>query len=356
MVKQMKTVLVIEDTQKVRDNIAEILELSNYKVFTAADGKTGVEIAIKEKPDLIVCDIMMPVLDGYGVLHLLNKHKETYGIPFIFLTAKSEKSDFRKGMEMGADDYITKPFDGIELLNAIEIRLKKSESLKTTPGQSKEQINNFIETAKRTGNVQLVSDEREVATYNKKHILYAEGQRPREVYYLVSGKIKTYKNNDDGKEFITNIYAEGDFFGYNVILEGINHIENAQVLEDVVVMLIPKNDFMSLFTNDAQVSKQFIHLLTRNIAENEERLVNMAYNSLRKKVAYSLIQVLEKYRKDKNNKEIIELSRENLANTTGVATESLIRTLADFKSENLIALEPGKIIILNENKLKNLPY
>src|ERR1700733_1192330 len=150
MVKQMKTILVIEDTQKVRNNIAEILELSNYKVLIAADGKTGVEIALKEKPDLIICDIMMPVLDGYGVYHLLSKHKETYGIPFIFLTAKSEKSDFRKGMEMGADDYITKPFDGIELLNAIEIRLKKSESLKTTAEQSKEQINNFIETAKQT--------------------------------------------------------------------------------------------------------------------------------------------------------------------------------------------------------------
>src|ERR1700722_4146955 len=108
----MKKILVIEDNQKVRENIAEILELSNYKVLTASEGKAGVEIALKENPDLIVCDIMMPVLDGYGVLHLLNKHKETFSTPFIFLTAKSEKSDFRKGMELGADDYITKPFDG----------------------------------------------------------------------------------------------------------------------------------------------------------------------------------------------------------------------------------------------------
>ena len=125
---------VIEDNNEVRENIAEILELSNYKVFTAEDGKKGVELALNEIPDLIVCDIMMPVLDGYGVLHLLNKHIETYGIPFIFLTAKSEKTDLRKGMEMGADDYITKPFDGIELLNAIEIRLKKSESIKQHAG------------------------------------------------------------------------------------------------------------------------------------------------------------------------------------------------------------------------------
>jgi CRP/FNR family cyclic AMP-dependent transcriptional regulator len=352
----MNTILVIEDNQKVRDNIAEILELSNYKVLTASEGKTGVEIALRENPDLIVCDIMMPVLDGYGVLHLLNKHKETFGTPFIFLTAKSEKSDFRKGMEMGADDYITKPFDGFELLTAIEIRLKKRDLLKTTAGESKEQINNFIETAKQTGNVPLISDDREVAEFKKKHILYVEGHRPHSIFYLVSGKIKGYKSNDDGKDFIGNIYTAGDFFGYAPVLENITYTETTEVLEDAEVMLIPKDDFISLLTNDTQVAKQFIQLLSKNIIEKEEALVNMAYNSLRKKVAFGLIQVLEIYRKDKNDKEVLELSRENLAQVTGVATESLIRTLADFKSENLIALHPGKIIILDENKLKNLPY
>jgi len=352
----MKTILVIEDNLKVRNNIAEILELSNYKVLTAAEGKTGVEIALKENPDLIVCDIMMPVLDGYGVLHLLNKHKETYGVPFIFLTAKSEKADFRKGMEMGADDYITKPFDGIELLNAIEIRLKKSESLNASAGQSKEQVSDFIDAARQTGNVQLISDEREVADYKKKHVLYNEGHRPHSVFYLISGKIKAYKSNEDGKEFITNIYTRGDFFGYNFILENINYTENTEILEDAEVMLIPKEDFLALLTNDTQIAKQFIRLVTKNILVKEDALINMAYNSLRKKVAFGLIQVLEKFRKDKDDKEIVELSRDNLAQVTGVATESLIRTLADFKSEGLIAIHPGKITILNENKLRNLPY
>jgi DNA-binding response OmpR family regulator len=352
----MKTILVIEDNQKVRDNITEILELSDYKVLTAPEGKTGVEIAIKENPDLIICDIMMPVLDGYGVLHLLNKHRQTYGTPFIFLTAKSEKADFRKGMEMGADDYLTKPFDGIELLKAIEIRLDKNELLRTHSDQSKEKLSEFIDKAKQTGNVPLISDEREVNEYKKKHVLYSQGNRPRVVYYIVSGKIKTYKSNDDGKELVTHIYINGDFLGYNDILEDINYTENAEILEDAAVMLIPREDFLSLFINDAQVSKQFIHLITKNVLEHEERLVNMAYNSLRKKVAYGLVQVLDKYKKNNNKNEIKELSRETLAQVTGVAIESLVRTLADFKSEKLIALEPGKIIILNEDKLKNLPY
>ena len=140
----MKTILLIEDNKDVRENTAEILELANYKVLQAENGKTGVEIAQQQKPDLIICDIMMPVLDGYGVIHLLNKSVETASIPFIFLTAKSERIDFRKGMEMGADDYISKPFDDIELLNAVESRLKKNEILKAEFSKNIDGLNQFF--------------------------------------------------------------------------------------------------------------------------------------------------------------------------------------------------------------------
>jgi len=118
-------ILLIEDNDEIRENTSEILELANYKVTVAENGKVGVAKAMTEKPDLIICDIMMPVLDGYGTLHLLSKNDELNCIPFIFLTAKSDRADLRKGMEMGADDYITKPFTDLELLNAIERRLKK---------------------------------------------------------------------------------------------------------------------------------------------------------------------------------------------------------------------------------------
>jgi CRP/FNR family cyclic AMP-dependent transcriptional regulator len=113
----MKMILVIEDNKIVRENTAEILELAGFKVFTAANGKIGVEMAVKHKPDMILCDIMMPELDGYGVVHLLSRNSQTSSIPFIFLTAKAESTDFRKGMDMGADDYITKPFDSVQLKN-----------------------------------------------------------------------------------------------------------------------------------------------------------------------------------------------------------------------------------------------
>src|SRR5688572_2081509 len=118
----MKTILVIEDNEDIRENVAEILTLADYNVLTAPNGKEGIDSARKNIPDLIICDIMMPGVDGYGVLHVLNKEPQTQNIPFIFLTSKSERSDFRAAMEMGADDYITKPFAGNELLNAIESR------------------------------------------------------------------------------------------------------------------------------------------------------------------------------------------------------------------------------------------
>lgn len=123
----MKKILLIEDHEDLRENTAEILGLSNYQVLKAENGKVGLEKAVKEKPDLIVCDIMMPVLDGYEVMRSLQQDPDLSDIPFIFLTAQVDKNDIRKGMTAGADDYLTKPFDSIELLKAVEACLLKKQ-------------------------------------------------------------------------------------------------------------------------------------------------------------------------------------------------------------------------------------
>ncbi len=350
----MKTVLLIEDNKDVRENITEILELASYKVFAAENGKVGVDIALKESPDIIICDIMMPELDGYGVLHMLNKNPATSGIPFIFLTAKAERTDYRKGMEMGADDYLTKPFDDIELLNAIEVRLKKASAMKETSLGGKEGIENFIKAAGEHANIKLTSDERDVIHFKKKHIIYAQAQRPSSLFYVVKGKVKTFRMNDDGKELITGIYTDGEFFGYTPILEETTYQDHAEVLDDAEVMLIPRADFMQLVSSDVQTAKRFIKLLSSNLSEREEKLIQLAYNSLRKRVADGLIMVYEKFRRGETDSPKIGLSREDLAQVVGTATESLIRTLSDFKSEKLIDIRDGKIHILNEGKLKNL--
>jgi DNA-binding response OmpR family regulator len=142
-------VLVIEDNNDIRESTAEILELTGYEVIQASHGKNGVELAQQHLPDIILCDIMMPELDGYGVLYLLSKNPDTATIPFIFLTAKAERVDYRKGMEMGADDYLTKPYDDIELLSAIESRLQKKEKQHAFYSQ---QIQNMENLATASGN------------------------------------------------------------------------------------------------------------------------------------------------------------------------------------------------------------
>ncbi|MDE3235613.1 MAG: response regulator [Bacteroidota bacterium] len=349
-----KKILLIEDNIDMRENTAEILQLANYNVITAVNGREGVELAEKEKPDLIICDIMMPVLDGYGVLHLLSKNESTAGIPFIYLTAKAERSDLRKGMEMGADDYLTKPFDDIELLNAIESRLKKSEILKKDFSKSLQGLNEFFNEVKGIDVLKKLSEESEVRVFKKKEEIYKENNYPKGIYFLSSGKIKTHKLNDQGKELITGLYKEGDFFGYLALLDDGKYSDSATAMEDAEVCLIPKDDFHALVYKNSEVSRKFIKMLSNNLREKEEQLVKLAYNSVRKKVADALITLYNRYKKDDEKVFSISISREDLANLAGIATESTIRTLSDLKDEKLIDIHVSKITILNYEKLARM--
>ncbi len=351
----MKSILVIDDNPGIRDNTAEILELAGYKTFTAENGKKGVELAQKEKPDVIICDIMMPELDGYGVLHLLRKNPETERIPFVFLTAKTERSDFRKGMEMGADDYITKPFEDIELLNAVEVRLKKAAVLDNKYAASPHGINQFIKDVKEAGLVEQLADQYDVETFSKKQVLYQEGKRPRFLYYLVKGKVKGVRVHEDGKEYITDLFSDGGFIGYTALIEDKFYDDSAVILEEAEIMKVPREDFLQMIYGNMDVAAKFIHIITRNVSDKEQRLLSLAYSSLRKRVAGALIDIHTRFNAENTSKPL-EISREDFARYVGTATESLIRTLSDFKSEKLIEIKEGKIGIVNMDKLKNLVY
>jgi len=350
----MKTILIIEDNLDVRENTAEILELANYKVLQAENGKQGVELAQQVKPDLIICDIMMPVLDGYGVIHLLSKSSETASIPFIFLTAKSERMDFRKGMEMGADDYISKPFDDIELLKAVESRIRKSEILKAEFSKNVDGLNKFFDEVKKNDDLKMLSTDRRIKLFKKKESVFNEGNSPVYLYFLVKGKVKNYKSHEYGKELITTLYKEGDFFGYTALLEEQPYSETAEAMEDSEVCLIPKEDFFSLMYNNMNVMKTFVKMLSDNIVEKEKQLVNLAYSSVRKRVAEALVLLQSRYDNDKEKNFSISISREDLANIVGTATESLIRTLSDFKEEKLLEVKGSNITIIDLEKLKKL--
>jgi len=350
----MKKILVIEDNLEIRENTAEILELANYEVSTAENGKQGVEKALSTNPDLIVCDIMMPLLDGYGVLNIVHNNANLRNTPFIFLSAKTEKGDLRKGMQLGADDYIPKPFDTTDLLDAVERRLKKAEQLKQDIAFGLQGVNNLLTiTSGKEAIADFIKD-RHIDKYKKKQLIYTEGNHPLRLYYIEKGKVKLFKTNEDGKELIVSLRSEGDFFGYIALLEGTTYKVSAEAIEDSEIAVIPKQEFEELINSNPEVAKKFIKLLASDVTEKEQQLLNIAYNSLRKKVADALISFQEKFQKDDHEPLVIDISRENLATVAGTATESLIRTLSDFRNEKLIDIKDGKIIIVNVNKLKRL--
>ncbi|HEY8959938.1 response regulator [Chitinophaga sp.] len=350
----MEKILLIEDNPAICENVAEILELANYQVLTATNGKEGVAMALEHLPDLIVCDIMMPVLDGYGVLHMLHKNKALQKTPFIFLTAKAERTDMRKGMELGADDYITKPFEGTELLSAIESRLKRCAEIKQDTVTGLHGLRVLLSASTGKDPLTMLREDRNTNHYKKKQSIYAAGNRPDHLYYLLQGKVKTYKRNDEGKELIIGLYNKGDFLGYNALLEGGNYQEYAEAMEDTVLAVIPQKDFEQLISSNPEVLGKFIQLLSKEMAEKEQQLIGLAYNSLRKKVAEALLMLDKKYNTEGSKHFTIDISRENLAAVAGVAKESLIRTLGDFRDEELITLKEGQIAVLSVKKLAAL--
>lgn len=350
----MKKILLIEDNEDIRNNTAEILELSNYQVITAENGKTGIEKAIEHQPDLIICDIMMPVLDGYGVLHAVHRNEPIKNTPFIFLTAKTERSDYRKGMELGADDYITKPFSGTELLNAVDSRIKKIDLLKQDLSPGLEGVRSLLKPPFSKNIIHAITEGGDINKFKKKQTVYAEGNHPYRLYYIIKGTVKAFKSNDQGKELTTDIFCTGDFFGYVALLEGTVYKETTETLEETELAILPKAEFDELVNNNAEIAKKFIQLLAKNISEKEKQLLGLAYNSLRKKVAEALIMLLKKYQQTSSEPITINISRENLATVAGTATESLIRTLSEFRTEKLIEIKNGNIIITNQKKLEHL--
>ncbi|SHJ35394.1 response regulator [Pseudozobellia thermophila] len=348
----MKTILLIEDDRALRENTEELLELSGYSVLTASNGQIGVEIAKKNLPDIIICDIMMPVLDGYGVLASLSADERTKQIPFIFLSAKTEHKEIRKGMDQGADDYLTKPFDEEDLISAIESRLAKAEILKRIPSDPPDE-HGVSEDEMRTLNElkNFFDDNGEIVTFSSGETIYEEGQHSHKIYLILKGIVKCHSMDEDGKELITSLYRADDFLGFTSFLNNSPYNESATAMEDVELAGISKEDLKEILEKNHNVSLQLMELLTNNISEIKAQLLQMAYSSVRKKTAQTLLQFADIM--NTKSEEPIKISRNDLASVAGIATESLIRTLSVFKKEGLIAIE-GRNIRIKE--LKALQY
>lgn len=349
----MKKILLAEGSNAGGDNLKELLELSNYTVISAADGGRAMHMAIAEKPDLIIASAVLPVLDGYGIIYALRQYPRCRSIPVIILTTTAEKGDFRKAMTAGADDFLAKPFDGTELLKAVEACLRRRQ--RRNAGHA-DVVPGIAPSQRETGAADQLwhPGNREVRNFKRKTILHSEGQRALQVWYIVNGRVKTYLVNTDGKELVTRIDGPGDCVGYIAAIQGGVYTDNAQVLEDAGLIIIPRTEFMEILNSDSSLSHQLIKWLARNATEYEAGLVNLAYNSLRKKVANGILNLYDSSLHQQAGSNYITVSRDNLAAIVGAAPESLTRTLSDFKREKLIKVAEGKMYLLNEEKLRKM--
>lgn len=348
----MKKVLIIEDDTALRENTAELLELEDYKVFTAPNGRLGIDAVKIHLPDIIVCDIMMPEVDGYAVLEAVAMDSATSHIPFIFLSAKTEHKEIRKGMDMGADDYLTKPFEEEELLSAIESRLAKATILSNL--QKKNLETDSIEEDNTVRNLHelknFFDDEGEIFKFNKSDIIFSEGENSNKIYLILKGVVKSHKIDESGKELITALYKADDFLGFTSFIDNISYQESATAVDASELVGLSKQRLKELLGQNHNVSLELMNVLTDTLSEVKDQLLQMAYSSVRKKTAQTIIQFAELL--TKNPEDPIRISRNDLASVAGIATESLIRTLSTFKKDGIIEIEGRDIRILDLRKLQ----
>ncbi len=344
-----KKILLIEDDQTVRETTEEILELSGYEVYTAKNGKEGVDKAKKLTPNLIVCDVMMPEMDGYQVLENLAKDENTFEIPFIFLSAKTDHKDIRKGMDLGADDYLTKPFEEEDLISAIESRIAKMAIIQQKRNTSKlpmeshsMNLENFKEELRRFPEKQFAAGE----------VVYEPGDTANQFYLVKRGVIKTHKTDGQGKELITALFKMDDFFGNLVFNESVNHKEYATALEDSILHVIPKIELKKLLQNNHQILFEIIKVLGDHLDESKDQLLDMAYSSVQRKTAQTILLFTERLKKNKLRQ--IRISRSDLAAVAGIASESLIRTLSKFKKQGIVEIEGRNIKVLDFDALEEI--
>ncbi len=349
----MKKVLLIEDDVILRENTAELLELSGYLVTTAPNGKIGVELSKTLLPDIVVCDIMMPELDGYGVLETLSAHEDAKHIPFIFLSAKTERKDVRKGMDLGADDYITKPFDEEELTSAIESRLAKTAILRDKKAVQQADEAQPDSELRTLNDLKIFFDDNGTEVdYNKGQTVYEEGEHSNSIYLISKGLIKCHKLDENGKDLTTALYKEDDLFGYTSFTQNTTYQETATAIQDSKLLEVSKNELKKILDGNHQVMLELIQLLTDDLTHVKGQLLQMAYSSVKKRTASTILEFAEKLNRKPN--QAIRISRNDLASVAGVAIESLIRTLSGFKDLGLIEIEGRNIKILDIDGLQQI--
>lgn len=344
-----KLILIIEDDEILRENTKELLEFSQFRVITAVNGRNGIEKALQYFPDLILCDIMMPVLDGYGVLENLSKNGRTMNIPFLFTSAKTDPSEIRKGMNLGADDYIVKPYKESDLINAINKRIYKFNLLKESSGNKSVSPTQRISVTSLKDFKNLLRSKGEQFSFKKRTTIFQEKEKANFVFLIEQGLVKTIKMDDDGKELITCLYRQDNLFGLNSFNSFSQYDETAVAMEDGIGFRFSSKSFREIVNNNHELVLEIAEILSENLTDLKEHLLEMAYGSVLKKTT----QIILNFAKD-GSQNVINITRNEMAHVAGISPESFIRSLSLLRKKKMIEIEGKNIRILNFEELKRI--
>ncbi len=348
----IKSILIIEDDSILRENTKELLELSNFRIICAENGKQGIEKALEFLPDLILCDILMPVLDGYKVLDYLSNNPKTKNIPFLFISAKTDLNEIRLGMNLGADDYITKPFKEEELISAINKRIFKFNSIKNSLVKNDKPATLNLKIGSLEEFKKLLHIKGEKFRFKRRHIVYYENDKANFIYLLERGIVKTIKTDDDGKELITGLYKEGNLFGLTPLNSTSHYDETAVALNNILGYRFSSQDFREIINSNPNLCHEMAEFFATNLSHIKDLLLEMAYSSVLKKTSQTILGYAQKIPENPQN--IIEITRSELARIAGISTESFIRSLSKLRKKKIIDIEGRNIKILDFNRLKNI--
>ncbi|WP_114750677.1 cyclic nucleotide-binding domain-containing protein [Pleomorphovibrio marinus] len=350
------TILIFEDNRDRLKHLTDVLKLDGYDVIPVGNWSEWISLNSKIRPDLIICNLFIPDMDGFGIFHLLSRNSSTADIPFIFLSEEFDIATFRKVMGIGADDFFSIPFEDLELLQAVEVRLKKNKKIKSQFGEFQTGEKDFFDKGSLLNAFQKYSDSHSRKYLKKKELLFMEGSHPFELYYIIKGGLKTYRLTQDGKQLITGLHYSRQFVGYQPILNRTPYQESAQAMSSTEVYVIPKEDFEHMVFNNRQVSSHFIKLISSDLFDTEKRLIELAYLSIRQRLAITLVHLYNQQKVGEKPVPAILISRKDLSNILGTAHESLNRIIADFKNEGLIEIIDGGFRIEKLDKLQELHH
>jgi CRP-like cAMP-binding protein len=233
--------------------------------------------------------------------------------------------------------------------------LRKIEILRRALDKKRGITGEFEEEAADAKSKDLKAERHHTKQFNKGEFLYHEGDRAENLYFIVSGKVKTSKINYWGKEFITDIFKEGDYFGYLALLDSHKYEESAVAIDPSQIEIIPRKDFFDLLHANGSVADSFIKMISQKLDISHEKLLSLAYDSARKKVAEALLYINRKYQITGANELAFPVKREIISSIAGLSPESVSRNLTEMSQEGLIKVYDRKIKIIDRKKLEPHP-